>query len=193
MGSLSSSSTLQLIGSSETAIDDELFDPASLKTRVDDWVRAGPRRSSALTTGQPADAPSGAAAQAVRSLTQVLSFPSLIARHGLSTTLHPLQEWEGYVIHIGETDFTARLLDLTAGASVEEEEATIPLDEIADDDRKRMRAGSIFRWVIGYERSPAGTKKRVSQIVFRDLPAVTQSDLRAGQAWAHDVVRALKL
>ena len=30
-------------------------------------------------------------------------------------TFHALQEWEGYVVEIGETDFVARLIDLTAG------------------------------------------------------------------------------
>ena len=55
-----------------------------------------------------------------------------------------------------------------------------------------MRPGSVFRWVIGYERSPAGTKKRVSHIVFRDLPVIT-SDLRDGELWAGDTIRSLKL
>ena len=57
-----------------------------------------------------------------------------------------LQEWEGYVIDIGEDEFTARLLDLTAGSSHEEEEAVIPLAEISEDDLKHLRLGSIFRW-----------------------------------------------
>ena len=110
-----------------------------------------------------------------------------------AATLHALQEWEGYVIEIDATDFTARLVDLTAGASHEEEEAVIPLAEISDDDAGRMRAGSIFRWVIGYERSAAGTKKRVSHIVFRDLPAITKADLRDGEAWAREMMRSLEL
>ena len=54
-----------------------------------------------------------------------------------------------------------------------------------------MADGSVFRWVIGYERSPAGTKKRVSQIVLRDLPAVTEADLRDGEEWARETIRAL--
>ena len=75
----------------------------------------------------------------------------------------------------------------------EEEEAIIPLTELSENDIGKMRDGSIFRWVIGYERSLSGTKKRVSQIVFRDLPAITPSDLRDGRTWARDIVRALKL
>ena len=114
-------------------------------------------------------------------------FPSLAQ----GASLHALQEWEGYVIDIRETEFIARLVDLTAGASQEEEEAVIPRAELSDGDNAKMCSGSIFRWVIGYERSPAGTKKRVSQIVFRDLPAVTRSDLRDGEVWARDMAEAL--
>ena len=109
------------------------------------------------------------------------------------STLHALQEWEGYVVAISDTDFLARLADLTAGSSYEEEEVDIPLDEISDYDAARIRVGSIFRWVIGYERSATGTKRRVSQIVFRDLPAMTKADLREGEAWAHEVTRSLNL
>ena len=110
-----------------------------------------------------------------------------------ATTLHALQEWEGYVLEIRTTDFVAHLVDLKVGASHEKEEAVIPLAEISDYDVNRMRTGSIFRWVIGYERSIAGTKKRVSQIVFRDLPAITEADLKDGEAWAHETIQSLNL
>ena len=76
-------------------------------------------------------------------------------------------------------------------ASQEGEEATFSRTELSDGDDARICDGSIFRWVIGYERSPAGTKKRVSQIVFRDLPAVTRSDLRDGEAWAREMAESL--
>ena len=107
-------------------------------------------------------------------------------------SFHLLQEWEGYVTEIGEDDFTVQLLDLTAGSSDEEEEAVIPLSEISEDDLKRLRLGSIFRWVIGYERSASGTKQRVSRIVFRELPIVTKQDIaeaeerarKTAQLWA---------
>ena len=112
------------------------------------------------------------------------------ARRAPTASLVASQEWEGYVVHIGERDFTALLTDLTAGAASGDEEATIPLAEIAEDDAKRMRLGSVFRLVIGHERSPLGTKKRVSQIVFRDLRAVMQADRREGKKWARKVLRS---
>ena len=63
------------------------------------------------------------------------------------------QEWEGYVVDIGLSEFVARLVDLTAGSSHEEEEAIVPVAQISDHDAARLRLGSIFRWVIGYESS----------------------------------------
>lgn len=104
-----------------------------------------------------------------------------------------LQEWEGYVTDIREEDFEARLWDLTGGARREEEEATIPFGEISERDRARMRRGSIFRWSIGYEYTEGGTKRRVSQIVFRDLPVVTKADLREASEWATETLRLLGL
>ena len=109
---------------------------------------------------------------------QILSFPPQPSPAGPRATLHALQEWEGYVVEVERDELVARLVDLTAGSTHEEEEAVIPLAEISECDVAAVRVGSIFRWVIGYERSPSGTKKRVSQIVFRDLPRMTFSRLR---------------
>ena len=120
----------------------------------------------------------------------VLSFPPRTSPDPPRTTLHALQEWEGYVIEVRRDELVARLVDLTAASTHEEEEATIPLAEIAECDAAAMRVGSIFRWVIGYERSPAGTKKRVSQIVLRDLPRITDRDFQEGRKWARETMRA---
>ena len=112
-------------------------------------------------------------------------------------TMHALQEWEGYVLHKADHDFVARLRDLTAESFVsqahqtEEEEATIPLTEVADEDLHRLRPGSVFRWVIGYERAATGTKRRISQIVFRDLPSITEEDESAGIEWARKILQSL--
>lgn len=121
------------------------------------------------------------------------SFDSLpdigyVSRARTPVTFHALQEWEGYVLDVTMDDFTARLMDLTTQSSIEEEEAVIPLCEISDEDIRRMKRGSIFRWVIGYENK-GGTKRRVSQIVFRDLPVLTKQDMDEGNKWAEQVVR----
>lgn len=126
-------------------------------------------------------------------LAGAVDLPPLRTRSAPTATLHALQEWEGHVVEVGTSDFTARLVDLTDDSAHGEEEAIIPLDEISDYDATKMREGSIFRWVIGYERSVAGSKKRVSHIVFRELPAITKSDLRDGEAWARETIRSLNL
>ena len=121
----------------------------------------------------------------------VVNLPPPRTRRAPTASFHALQEWEGYVVERRASDFVARLTDLTAGASYEQEEAIIPLAELSDHDAARIADGSLFRWVIGYERSPAGTRKRVSRIVLRDLPAVTEADLRDGDEWARETIRAL--
>lgn len=145
----------------------------------------GSRASNAATNGLSTDG-----RQDADDLFRAVSLPPLPPHHPPPVTLHALQEWEGYVVEIGEEEFVARLIDITAGASYEEEEARIPISVLSDDEVAKMREGSIFRWVVGYERSVAGTKKRVSRIVFRDLPAMTESDCKAGEAWAREAVRA---
>lgn len=124
-------------------------------------------------------------------LAEIVDFPR--PHRYPAVTFHALQEWEGYVTEINDTEFTANLIDITAGASYEEEEADIPMGEISENDVSKIQVGSIFRWVIGYERSAAGTKKRVSHIVLRDLPAITKTDLSAGEKWARKIMEAFKL
>ena len=117
-------------------------------------------------------------------LVRVREWPKAAEDLPRTVTFHARQEWEGHVVAINETDFTARLVDLTAGGAYEEEEADIPLEEISDSDAARLQVGSIFRWVIGFKRSALGQKERTSLIVFRDLPAMSRSDEQAGRAWA---------
>lgn len=126
-------------------------------------------------------------------LARIVDFPQTLPLQQQAATFHALQEWEGYVLEIGESDFVARLIDVTAGSAQEEEEAVIPLVELSNEDSAKMKPGSIFRWVIGYERTVAGTKRRVSQIVFRDLPAITRMDLTDGETWALETIRSLGL
>ena len=121
----------------------------------------------------------------------VLNFPKPLAHPSPPVTLHALQEWEGYVTEINDTEFTAKLTNLTAKATYAGEEAIIPIDEISEADADKMQVGSIFRWVIGYERT-AGSKKRVSHIVFRDLPAITKTDLRDGEEWARNIMASFE-
>ena len=156
---------------------DEVVSRARARRHVG-TVPASPETEAADTLHSPLSSPNGADTHTLEPLPPPLAPPSRRA------TIHALQEWEGYVVEIGESDFLARLVDLTAGLTHETDEAIISMAEISESDASRLVVGGIFRWVIGYEHSPAGTRKRVSQIVFRDLPRVTDTDLRQGEAWA---------
>lgn len=92
-----------------------------------------------------------------------------------------LQEWEGYVVSISENTFTARLVDVTRNCFLEEEEADFLLDDLEESDRERIMPGSIFRWVIGYNRSPGGTKDRASRIKLRDVPRWTKKEVEGNR------------
>ena len=107
-----------------------------------------------------------------------------------SPTFHALQEWEGYVLAIRNHEFEARLIDLTEGGMYEGEEATIPIRELSDHDAKKLQKGAIFRWVIGHLNTVGGSRKRVSEFVFRDLPAVTKSDTQGGEEWAANIFKS---
>jgi hypothetical protein len=92
-------------------------------------------------------------------------------------TLVAMQEWEGTVVEINEDQFAARLIDVTNRRKYPDEEATFPITELSESDTYLLRAGAIFRWVIGIQRLPGGTKQRISQLVFRRLPMWTKADI----------------
>lgn len=103
-------------------------------------------------------------------------------------SLQPLQEWEGYVSEVRENTFTARLVDMTANQKIEDEIGEFSIEELSEDNVALLREGAVFRWVIGYQRSKAGTKRRVSEIVFRRLPAWTNRDLAEAKSRAISLV-----
>lgn len=103
-----------------------------------------------------------------------------------SPSFFPKQEWVGRVTAIHKDEFDARLRNLTTGGR---EVATIDLEEIGPEDRARIRVGSLFHWVMGYERSVSGTRSSVWRIVFLNPPRLTRRNLKRGQEWA-DRLRA---
>ena len=127
-----------------------------------------------------------------QSIVRVREWPVVRKERPETPTFYALQEWEGYVGSIDETEFIARLVDLTDRRSFEEKEARIPLEGISESDAAKMKAGSIFRWVVGYKRWPMRQKERVSLIVFRDLPAVSRSDRLVGETWAEQILTSFQ-
>jgi hypothetical protein len=102
-------------------------------------------------------------------------------------TFVPLQEWEGYVVALNSSHVVANLVDLTNDAQRPDEQADIPLEEFSEDDAKKLSVGRVFRWAIGYQRLPSGTKMRVSQFVVRDLPQWTRRELNEAKREAADL------
>ena len=89
-----------------------------------------------------------------------------------------LQQWEGIVAEQPTADdFVATLRDLTA-PSRPEERATFPLDQVPLADRGLVVAGAVFYWAIAYEDLPTGTRRTVSELRFRRLPAWSKNDMR---------------
>ncbi len=116
--------------------------------------------------------------------------PLVVAQAALQS-LQPLQEWEGYVTAVGDHEFHARLVDVTARSEIEEEAATFPLDDVAEKDMYLLVEGAVFRWVIGYLRDRSGSKRRVSQIVFRRRPAWTARELSQVKSRAQRIEKEL--
>lgn len=100
------------------------------------------------------------------------------------------QEWEGYVSHFDDKYFYAQLSDLTTPGI--EEEAQFELDEISPIHRDLLKEGAIFRWSIGYERMMGGTRKRVSSIVFRRLPAWTKREIENSRKEAESLISGIQ-
>jgi len=97
-----------------------------------------------------------------------------------------LQEWEGVVTEVMDNTFIASLLDVTKKRYVEDEEAEFSIDDLTDDNKRQLKPGAVFRWIIGY-RSIAGTKERSSKVVFRRMPEWTQRDLTLAKLKAREI------
>lgn len=102
-------------------------------------------------------------------------------------TFAPIQEWEGYVVEVKQDHMVAHLVDLTAGKNRPSSTVDIPLDELSPRDIERLRPGKVFRWAIGYLRKPGGTRMRSSEIVFRDLPQWSKTELAEARKAANEM------
>ncbi len=106
---------------------------------------------------------------------------------------HPfslLQQWEGVVsTSPKDGEFAATLRDLTHPALVEEQ-ATFFLEQVPLPDRGLVLPGAVFYWSIGYEDTATGTRRTISVLRFRRLPAWTRGDMRR---LAHQVEKLKRL
>lgn len=102
-----------------------------------------------------------------------------------------LQDWEGAVESIGSETFTARLRDSTNKETYASEIAELPIADVSEDDQELLRPGAIFYLTVGRVTRPSGRQDRVGRLVFRRLPAWTQSTLRRAQQRAERLSRFL--
>lgn len=93
-----------------------------------------------------------------------------------------LQDWEGVVETIGSETFAARLRDRSSDETYAGETAELPIADVSDDDRELLRPGAVFYLTVGRLVRASGRQERVGRVVFRRLPAWTESTLsRANQ------------
>ena len=97
------------------------------------------------------------------------------------------QKWEGYVLDLSETTFSARLA--TIAGEGPELVAEIKLDAVDAADRDLVQLGAVFYWSIGYLKKPSGTIRH-SLLRFRRLPPITDADRAQASAKA-DALLAL--
>jgi len=102
-----------------------------------------------------------------------------------------LQEWDGFVSVLRKNSFLARLTDITGKGPADAEEVEIPFQELDDAAVTRLKPGCLFRWVIGYERSAAGQKTRVSRIILRQLPRWRGPALEQADQDAADLMQSI--
>ncbi len=91
-----------------------------------------------------------------------------------------LAEWSGCVTSIQEEGafFTATLNGVKGiGVKGQEEDASIPITDVAPWDRELLREGNFFRLCVIQGFDTSGDPIRSTKVVFRRMPAYRQQDL----------------
>jgi hypothetical protein len=161
--------------------------PAQVESESYPFIRSSSRQSPPGTENAVQQASAIEERQVPEAVGRVVGVPRL---SDPDYRLQLLQQWECVVRSVGEHDFVAILHDLTDRAKGEEE-ATFPLEEVADSDRAFVEPGAVFYWSIGYRTSSSGQKDRVSQIRFRRVPTWTASERRRAEAKAAELEELL--
>lgn len=103
-------------------------------------------------------------------------------------------EWNGCVLDVHDHFFTAELTGIIGeGVSGEEEDAEIPISDVAPSDRELLTPGNFFRLCVFYETQEDGRPRRYTQVVFRRLPAYRASDLAKAAERSSQRHRALRV
>lgn len=87
-----------------------------------------------------------------------------------------IQLWDGRVLEVMEKEFVAVITDRT-NPNFNDEQVTLGIDEVTEDDIPLIKPGAVFYWSIGYADYPGQPRVRQSRIRFRRLPTWTQAEL----------------
>lgn len=105
-----------------------------------------------------------------------------------------LAEWNGCVSSVEDYYFTAELTGIVGdGITGEQEDAEIPLSDVAPSDSELLRPGNFFRLCVFYETQEDGRPRRYTQLVFRRLPAYRAHDLAQAMERARERHNALRV
>jgi len=102
-----------------------------------------------------------------------------------------LQLWVGVVQEIADDGLVVTLFDQT-NRQYPEEDVTISLSEIPEQDHPLLKSGAILYWSIGYREDQGQPRERVSCVRARRLPVWSETDLERGRANAQKVIADLK-
>ncbi len=98
--------------------------------------------------------------------------PSYIALKKKVERIKIVREFEGIVDKVDKENriFLARMIDLTAGKTFEQEEGEFPIDDLRPDDLPLLEEGALFRVRVAYWIKRGGTRQRFTELIFRRLP-----------------------
>ena len=107
------------------------------------------------------------------------SFAGVIGSPG---SVEQLAEWSGYVTSIQEEgySFSATLTGVSGiGVEGEQDDAIIPVSDVAEADKELLRVGNFFRLCVTQEVTKSGQPRRYTQVIFRRMPAYRREDLES--------------
>jgi len=87
-----------------------------------------------------------------------------------------LQQWEGRVVGIGGSEFTAIITDKT-NPDVEGQLVTVDTEDITPNEVSLIEPGAVFYWSIGFFDYPGRGRSRESRIRFRRLMGPSKAEI----------------
>jgi hypothetical protein len=99
-----------------------------------------------------------------------------------------LNKWQGQVIDVTETSFTAALYDLNKTDIVEQAEFAI--NEVSSEDTRLIRSGAVFYWYILQHDTRTGDRDQMSRIWFQRSGRMSREIHEAAQERVNDVWRS---